>query len=91
MNMINNFKENQKIKIKLIIVEISHTKKEQNIRKFLSPIATTLGKNPQFGMFHSALVVGPWYLEWNNSSLCIPRKCYSSAGKKKEKKKKNFF
>ena len=62
MNMINNFKENQKIKIKLIIVEISHTKKEQNIRKFLSPIATTLGKNPQFGMFHSALVVGPWYL-----------------------------
>jgi hypothetical protein len=71
-DLVTDFKVNQKIKIKLIIVEISHTKKEQNIRKFLSPLATTFGKNPQFGMFHSALgnkfkklkfqVVGPWYL-----------------------------
>lgn len=54
-----DIKTNQKIKIKLVIVEISHTKKEQNIRKFLSPLASLTGQSPQFGMFHSALVVGP--------------------------------
>jgi exoribonuclease R len=43
-------KTNQKIKIKLVIVEISHTKKEQNIRKFLSPLASITGQSPQFGM-----------------------------------------
>jgi hypothetical protein len=31
------------------------------------------------GMFHSALSVGPWYLEWTNRALCIPKKCYSQA------------
>ena len=30
-------------------------------------------------MFHSAVIIGPWYLEWTNKSLCIPKKCYSSA------------
>lgn len=25
------------------------------------------------------MIVGPWLIEWNNSSLCIPRRCYSSA------------
>jgi len=74
-----DIKTNQKIKIKLVIVEISHTKKEQNIRKFLSPLASLTGQSPQFGMFHSALVVGPWYLEWSNKSLCIPKKIYSTS------------
>jgi hypothetical protein len=64
-DLVTDFKVNQKIKIKLIIVEISHTKKEQNIRKFLSPLATTFGKNPQFGMFHSAL----GKLNFKNSNL----------------------
>jgi len=30
-------------------------------------------------MFHTALIIGPWILEWNNSSLCIPRRCCSTA------------
>ena len=30
-------------------------------------------------MFHSALSIGPWYLEWTNRELCIPKKCYSQA------------
>jgi len=72
-------KTNQKLKIKLVIVEISHTQKEKNIRSFLSPLASMFGQSPQFGMFHSALVVGPWYLEWSNKSLCIPKKIYSQS------------
>ena len=30
-------------------------------------------------MFHAALMIGPWLIEWNSSSLCIPRKCLSRA------------
>lgn len=69
----------EKIKVKLIIAEICRTEMKKAFRKFVSPILMDLRQQQKFGMFHSALVVGPWYLEWNNSSLCIPRKCYSSA------------
>lgn len=24
-------------------------------------------------------MIGPWYLDWNNSALCVPRKCVSQA------------
>ncbi|KAL9644048.1 hypothetical protein ABK040_005516 [Willaertia magna] len=32
-----------------------------------------------FGMFHSALIVGQWLIEWNDSGLCVPRKTLSKA------------
>jgi hypothetical protein len=67
------------IKIKLVVAEICKSDAQKALRKMLSPVLTKIDAQQQFGMFHSALVVGPWYLEWNNSSLCIPRKCYSSA------------
>jgi hypothetical protein len=69
----------QNVKVKLIVAEICKSDAQKALRKMLSPILTKIDHQQQFGMFHSALVVGPWYLEWNNSSLCIPRKCYSSA------------
>jgi hypothetical protein len=72
-------KVGKKIKIKLVVAEICKSDAQKAVRKMLSPILTKLDLQQQFGMFHSALVIGPWYLEWNNSSLCIPRKCYSSA------------
>jgi hypothetical protein len=34
---------------------------------------------PEFGMFHSALMIGPWIIDWNDSGICIPRKCTSQA------------
>jgi len=69
----------QTVKVKLVVAEICKSDAQKALRKMLSPILTKIDHQQQFGMFHSALVVGPWYLEWNNSSLCIPRKCYSSA------------
>jgi len=72
-------KVGKEVKIKLVIAEICKSDAQKAIRKMLSPVLTKIDSQQQFGMFHSALVVGPWYLEWNNSSLCIPRKCYSSA------------
>jgi len=74
-----HMKVQQSVKIKLVIAEIAKSDTQKAIRKMLSPVLTKFDHQQQFGMFHSALVVGPWYLEWNNSSLCIPRKCYSSA------------
>lgn len=62
----SQFKIRDKIKIKLIISEISHSKKDKRLRSLLSPFITALGVGPQFGIFHSALIIGPWYLEWTN-------------------------
>lgn len=49
------------IKIKLIITEVTHSTRGNNILKICSPILSPLF---QFGVFHSALMVGPWLLEW---------------------------
>eukprot|EP00761_Pharyngomonas_kirbyi_P006788 gb/GECH01006796.1/.p1 GENE.gb/GECH01006796.1/~~gb/GECH01006796.1/.p1 ORF type:complete len:423 (+),score=90.25 gb/GECH01006796.1/:1-1269(+) len=82
-------KENEKpqytlgkhVKVKLVIGEICKSDAQKTVRRMLSPVLTRFDpdNNRQFGMFHSAIVIGPWYIEWNNSSLCIPRKCYSGA------------
>jgi hypothetical protein len=67
------------LKVKFVIIEMNGTESEKRMRRFLSPIMDTFRLSPTFGLFHSALIVGPWYLEWNNSSLCIPRRCMSGA------------
>jgi len=72
------------LSVKLVIAEIANTKGKKLLRKALSPIITTLGpymdkKMPPFGIFHSALVIGPWYIEWVSSALCTPRKIMSGA------------
>eukprot|EP01080_Neovahlkampfia_damariscottae_P009179 gene9179-1267_t len=71
--------EKNKIKIKLVIAEVAQTDMRKNFRQFISPILSTFDLLPEFGMFHSAILIGPWLLEWNNSALCIPRKCVSKA------------
>lgn len=61
------YSKNEKIRIKLVISDqISKNKNSQNIRKWLSPFMSGLNLAPQFGLFHSALVVGPYYLQWTN-------------------------
>jgi hypothetical protein len=67
------------IKAKLVVAEICKSSVQKTLRKMLSPVLTKFDQQQQFGWFHSAFVIGPWYIEWNNSSLCIPRKCYSGA------------
>lgn len=67
------------VKIKLVISEIAHTSFRKNIRTLVSPIVTNIGMAGPFGLFHSALQIGPWLVEWNASAICIPRKCMSRA------------
>jgi len=54
-----------KFAIKLVVSEISHTATEKDFRKAISPFASIIPNiKSEYGMFHTALVVGPWYLEW---------------------------
>jgi len=68
-----------KIKIKLVLTEISQSEKQKKLRRLISPFTSTFGIGPKLGLFHSSLIVGPWYLEWTNKSLCVPKKVFSSA------------
>jgi hypothetical protein len=74
-----NVRDEEFLRIKLVIVEIHQNATQRTFRKILSPIMDAFDMSPTFGLFHSALIVGPWYLEWNDSSLIVPRKCYSGA------------
>lgn len=65
--------------IKLVITELLHTNKQKSIRKVLSPIISSIPSlSPKFGIFHTALIVGPFFLEWTDSSICIPKKIAAS-------------
>lgn len=47
------------LKIKLIITDI---KTNPTMRQLLSPVLAHIpGVSQQFGMFHTAVVIGPWY------------------------------
>jgi hypothetical protein len=77
--VVNELSVKKDIKVKLIISEIAHSSARKQLRQFVSPILMQLDLAPTFGMFHSALQVGPFLLEWNNSAIAIPRKCMSRA------------
>jgi hypothetical protein len=65
------------VKIKLVVVDqMKDSSIQQEIRKLISPIISDLNIT-SVGLFHTALLIGPWFIEWNDSSLCIPRKCLS--------------
>ena len=59
-------------RVKLVVTEITHTDSHKTLRKILSPIAANIPIVPKsrFGMFHTALIIGPWYLEWNGTLRC---------------------
>jgi len=69
----------KEVKIKLIISELASSKSKKAQRMLLSPVMNTFHVGPKLGLFHCALMVGPFLIEWNNSAICIPRKCVSTA------------
>ncbi|KAL0478078.1 hypothetical protein AKO1_010791 [Acrasis kona] len=69
-----------KVSIKIVIIDQQRdSRTKRSFREAFSPILSTFNMIPKLGFFHSALIVGPWLIEWNNSGLCVPRKCLSSA------------
>ncbi len=67
------FSSNSNLRIKFIVSEISKNPVEKNFKKIISPFVSKLNNAPDFGLFHVALAIGPWKVEFNNSQLCIPR------------------
>lgn len=71
--------EAKKIPVKLVVTEMNNSNTFKTFRKFLSPIMNSLPNlTHEFGIFHTAIIVGPWYLEWTDSAIVFPRKMYSS-------------
>jgi len=69
-----------KLPVKLVVSDMVNTVANKRMRRLISPVLQQiwLGENfREFGIFHSAVIVGPWYLEWNASSLVEPREIYS--------------
>jgi len=69
----------KKLKLKLIITEVVRSNTQKKLRKLASPIISKFRTSPQFGLFHSALVIGPWYLEWTDREFCEPKRIFSQA------------
>jgi len=68
-----------KIRIKLLVTETARNSTDRTIRQLLSPVLNTFNVLPEMGMFHTALIVGPWKLEFNDSGIVVPRKIMSQA------------
>ncbi|KAG2383056.1 hypothetical protein C9374_005023 [Naegleria lovaniensis] len=64
------------LKVKLVVTELSEASAHRLIRRFGSVLGYT--KGTAYGMFHTALIIGPWYLEWGDSSIAVVRKRSSS-------------
>jgi hypothetical protein len=50
------------VKIKIIVAEVANSAFKKNFRKWVSPVLSKFDMLPEFGMFHSALVIGPWLI-----------------------------
>eukprot|EP01080_Neovahlkampfia_damariscottae_P008737 gene8737-685_t len=75
----NQETSSKNIKVKLVFVDhTSLSKAESNFKSFISPFISAFGYS-RIGLFHTALVIGPWLIEWNTSEICVPRKCTSSS------------
>jgi hypothetical protein len=49
------------LKIKLLITDIHQDNiLKKNLRSLMSPILSNLHMLPEFGIFHTALCIGPW-------------------------------
>jgi hypothetical protein len=65
----------RRLSVKIIITELSDGTVAKSFRKILSH--TTEARKQKYGMFHTAVSIGPLYLEWVNNGLVIPRICRS--------------
>ena len=60
-NGLSIYKPEQKIAVKLIVTEIVHSDKHKSLRRILSPVISCIPNlGSDFGMFHTALIVGPY-------------------------------
>lgn len=68
---VKDFKLKNKIKIKLVISEVASSEARKNFRRFISPVLSKLDLLPEFGMFHSGLMIGPWMIECKKQQVVL--------------------
>ena len=62
----------QKLKVKIVITSTEQI--TDKTRKIVSPLVHPLNiLTSEFGLFHTALIVGPFYLDWTEAELVIPK------------------
>lgn len=60
--------------IRLVIAETFFSNSERGFKKVVSSKIEKIPKlEKTIGNFHVALIAGPWFLEWNEIGLCIPK------------------
>lgn len=72
-NSENSTKGNWKIKFLLLPRVSDPSLFTQLSNKLMITTSSWLSLLPEFGFFHTALIVGPHKIEWLDTSICIPR------------------
>jgi hypothetical protein len=57
----SNSTKEKHINIKLVITEIQTSQFGRNLVQAVSPILSFFHLNEKFGIFHTGLIIGPWY------------------------------
>lgn len=71
--------------VKIVITDIYEEEQRgrKKLRTIISPIMNTvfpsqMRKLGEFGLFHVAIIIGPWYLEWSTSEIVVPKLRFAS-------------
>ena len=66
------------MKVKMVVTEMGDGAAHRFVRRFGSLFKHSTIQQMEYGMFHTALIIGPWYLEWGDSSIAVVRSKSSS-------------
>lgn len=61
--------------VKLLVTELLPHDAQKSLRKLISPFLGVIPNvQTKFGLFHTAIIIGPWIVEWNDNNLCVPKR-----------------
>lgn len=71
------------VKIKIVLLDKNCSSMSNRVKRgagrFLSPILYHMNQEYEEEGCYSALMIGPWLLYWDDSNLCVPKKCVHTA------------
>lgn len=74
MQFEREYKVSPNIPVKIMIAELLPDPSQRTFRSVLSPVIQYVPTvQPKYGIFHTAIVIGPYLLEWTDGQVCVPR------------------
>eukprot|EP01080_Neovahlkampfia_damariscottae_P005620 gene5620-9437_t len=73
--------KDQEIQVRFIFTEPVHNSDKMETLDIFNPVIKNLQKfdyDDKYIRFHGALLIGPWYLEFGNTSICVPKRLTKS-------------